>query len=85
MFERHIAIPIEDLRYLEIFCNQCDGGIFIDLDDPRARIPTSCPCCNVTNTGFTNELAGEIDKARDFRKAMRKFSKKAPQFRIRQE
>ena|ERR1022692_2415663 len=92
MFERHITVPVEDLRFLELYCRKCGNGVLLDLDtrDPKAEIKAqSCPCCSNDNkdTGFDADFFKEF---KTFREALRRrFPKpeveknfRGPQFRL---
>jgi hypothetical protein len=86
VFDRHIAIPVKDLRYLELYCNSCGNGILLHLDAEGAGVPSMCPCCPPDRpTKMNTELPTDILKFRQFREAMRKFEKRGPQFRIQED
>jgi hypothetical protein len=84
MFEQHIVIPVEDLRFLELYCNRCGNGYLLDMDmsnEASSSIPNKCPPCPETGAGFNAKCGPELDaksffhQFRDFRKAMRAFTK----------
>ena len=83
MGERHITIPVADLRCLELYCNECGTGILLDLENETAGLPQKCPGCNIAfNSGGLPET---LLKFRQFRKEMAGFKRIPPQFRIKEE
>ena len=86
MFERHITIPVEDLRFLELYCGNCGNGFLVDLDNEAAGFPQQCPCCPAgTPPKIDTDLPGKVIKFREFRKGLRGFRRGQPQFRIKEE
>lgn len=91
MFERYLSVPLEDLRFLELYCNRCENGVLVDMtvatvDNTAINLPDKCPQCALEKSGFSTDLNEKIKEFRVARKAlveaMAGFKKRKPQFRI---